>query len=72
MSGDSQSLNYPSLLLRRIDTKITKAYVKAMNSVQDDRAVWSRYYRCRMIQDHISAMTDHSALDEFKLLSVSG
>ncbi len=69
--GNSQNLSYEALLLNRIDLKIIKAYSKSCAAQDKDTDLWEFYYRCRLLQDHISAMTDHSALDEYKLLTVS-
>lgn len=71
-SGKNKGLIYQSLLLNRVDKKILKAYSNQVENCKEDKEIWEYYYRCRLIQDHISAMTDHSALDEFKLLSVAG
>lgn len=70
-SGNSQGMSYEALLLNRVDSKIIKAYRQSIGQNSSDSELWEFYYRCRLIQDHISAMTDHSALDEFKLLTVS-
>jgi len=75
-AGDMQALMaqqrtewlYEQLLVNRIDPKIRKAYIHA---VDEQGAQLEFYYRCRMLQDHISAMTDHSALDEYQLLTVA-
>ncbi|WP_154223662.1 dGTPase [Marinicella rhabdoformis] len=67
LSGNSDCL-YEQLLFNRIDPKIRKAYQKA---VKEQGGELEFYYRCRMIQDHISAMTDHSAHDEYKTLMVA-
>ncbi len=67
LAGKSKKL-YEQLLFNRIDPKIIKAYQKAVNTEKDELEF---YYRCRMIQDHISAMTDHSAHDEYKTLMVA-
>jgi len=69
--GKSAGMSYEALLLNRIDSKIIKAYVKSNAEKDEEVILWEFYYRCRLIQDHISAMTDHSALDEYRLLTVS-
>ncbi|TDR16823.1 dGTPase [Marinicella litoralis] len=70
--GANYGMSYQALLLNRIDSKIIKAYIKSTQEHQaEDSGLWEFYYRCRLIQDHVSAMTDHSALDEFKLLTVA-
>ena len=73
IKGDKKGMSYEALLLNRIDAKVIKAYSNSVNTYNDtaDATLWEFYYRCRLIQDHISAMTDHSALDEYKLLTVS-
>lgn len=67
LAGKSDFL-YEQLLFNRIDPKIIKAYQKA---IKTEKGELEFYYRCRMIQDHISAMTDHSAHDEYKTLMVA-
>ncbi len=59
------------LLINRIDSNHLKAYQLAMQEVDSDHDLWDFYHRCRLLQDHISAMTDHSAYDEYRLLYVS-
>lgn len=67
IQGNSKRL-YAQLLFNRLDPKIIKAYQKA---VDEQGEACEFYYRCRMIQDHISAMTDHSAYDEYRVLMVA-
>jgi len=70
--GLQQGMSYEALLLNRMDKKIIKAYNKSIALKNgEDEALWEFYYRCRLLQDHFSGMTDHSALDEYKLLTVS-
>ncbi|MCX7555077.1 dGTPase [Marinicella sp. S1101] len=69
-SGKSEGMSYQTLLLNRIDKKIIKAYLKSTEAMPGD-AMREFYYRCRLLQDHISAMTDHSALDEYQLLTAA-
>ncbi|VAW45542.1 Deoxyguanosinetriphosphate triphosphohydrolase, partial [hydrothermal vent metagenome] len=69
--GNSQGMSYAALLLNRVDSKIIKAYRQSVEQQSLDHELWEFYYRCRLIQDHVSAMTDHSALDEYKLLTVA-
>jgi dGTPase len=54
-----------------MDPNHLKAYQLAMQDVDDNHELWDFYHRCRLLQDHISAMTDHSAYDEYRLLNVS-
>lgn len=69
-NGENKRVTYRTLLLNRVDKKIIKAYLKSIEKYKED-ALWEFYYRCRLLQDHISAMTDHSALDEYQLLTVA-
>jgi dGTPase len=71
INGDEKGMSYLTLLLNRVDIKTRKAYLQSITHTKSDVELWMFYYRCRLIQDHVSAMTDHSALDEFKLLSVA-
>lgn len=67
IEGRSRCL-YEQLLFNRLDPKIIKAYQKGVLNFGDESEF---YFRCRMIQDHISAMTDHSAYDEYRVLMVA-
>lgn len=60
---------YLKLLLNRIDPKHLKAYQTAVHSQQFPN--FEFYHRCRLLQDHISSMTDHSIYDEYQKLSVA-
>lgn len=60
------------LLINRMDPNHLKAYQLAMQDVDANHSLWDFYHRCRLLQDHVSAMTDHSAYDEYRLLMVSG
>jgi dGTPase len=71
VEGRKSGFNYEALLLNRIDQKIIKAYQHSVAKLTEHHVLWERYFRCRLLQDHISAMTDHSALDEYQLLTVS-
>lgn len=71
VGGQIKGMSYEALLLNRIDNKIIKAYHQSSVAHSADAELWEMYHRCRMIQDHISAMTDHSAYDEYKLLTVA-
>ena len=67
----TDKLTAPRLLINRMDPNHLKAYQLAMEEVESDHDLWDFYHRCRLLQDHISAMTDHSAYDEYRLLNVS-
>ncbi len=64
-------LSAQRLLINRMDPNHLKAYQLAMQDVESNHELWDFYHRCRLLQDHISAMTDHSAYDEYRLLKVS-
>ncbi|KXS34563.1 MAG: dGTPase [Idiomarina sp. T82-3] len=61
---------YPlaSRLCHKLSGKHVRAYVKATDA--DVSPLWERYYRCRLIQDYISGMTDQFAYDEYRSLRV--
>ena len=49
-----------------------KAYhesLKAHPQGSEDQALWEFYYRCRMLQDFVSGLTDQLAQDEYRTLS---
>lgn len=54
-------------LYKKLSSKHLRAYQKAVTE-QDDQTEF--YYRCRLIQDYISGMTDQFAFDEFRSLMV--
>lgn len=60
-------------LFHKLSPKHRQAYSQAMLYVQrklpeKDHILWEFYYRCRLIQDYISGMTDHYAYDEYRKL----
>lgn len=60
-------------LFHKLSPKHRQAYYQAMSYVQNsqpesDHELWEFYYRCRLIQDYISGMTDHYAYDEYRKL----
>lgn len=58
------------LLARRLPTQQRKAYLEALKDHPgDDAGLWEFYYRCRMLQDFVSGMTDQHAQDEYRTLS---
>lgn len=61
-------------LVNRLAKKHIKSYYKIVMSLEEDAdfKVKELYYRCRLIQDYISGMTDQFAFDEYQELSVSG
>ncbi|MDX3775279.1 dGTPase [Chromatiaceae bacterium AAb-1] len=59
-----------SRLLHKLSQKHLAAYKQATGKLPQDgtAAVLERYYRCRLLQDYISGMTDHFASDEYQAL----
>ncbi|WP_455426991.1 dGTPase [Dryocola sp. LX212] len=58
-------------LFHKLSTKHRLAYVEAVSDLAPscaEYAVWEFYYRCRLIQDYISGMTDLYAWDEYRRL----
>lgn len=64
-------------MVHRLAKKHVKAYHKKIEEIKDEKDVEKQfeikelYYRCRLIQDYISGMTDQFAHDEYQELSVS-
>ncbi|GAB6389511.1 dGTPase [Stutzerimonas marianensis] len=60
------------MLARRLPSQLIKAYHEALKAHEPsapDSPLWEFYYRCRMLQDFVSGMTDQLAQDEFRTLS---
>ena len=55
-------------LAHRLPKKHLAAYQLAVASLQQDDKASELYYRCRLLQDYISGMTDHFAFDEYQTL----
>ncbi|WP_436877634.1 dGTPase [Siccibacter turicensis] len=58
-------------LFHKLSGKHRLAYVEAVSKLHpsaQDYPVWEYYYRCRLIQDYISGMTDLYAWDEYRKL----
>ena len=65
------SLPIESRLFQKLSRNHRLAYIEAVNKVSRDSAeypVMEYYYRCRLIQDYISGMTDLYAWDEYRRL----
>ncbi len=61
---------HANLLARRLPTQQRKAYLEALKAHEGaDAGLWEFYYRCRMLQDFVSGMTDQHAQDEYRTLS---
>ncbi|HDS2560107.1 TPA: dGTPase [Klebsiella aerogenes] len=66
-----RSLPIASRLFQKLSTRHRLAYVEAVNKLSRDTEeypVLEYYYRCRLIQDYISGMTDLYAWDEYRRL----
>lgn len=61
-------------LAGRLAERHVKAYRLAAKNIEGEtnKELWEFYYRCRLIQDFISGMTDQYAYDEYQTLTVSG
>jgi len=57
-------------LFKRLANKHLKAYLVAVEPLKEqaDFVLNEYYYRCRLLQDHISGMTDQYALEEYRNL----
>ncbi|MBQ4810793.1 dGTPase [Pseudoalteromonas luteoviolacea] len=71
----SFSRHYPIevRLLKRIPGQFIGAYSKSVNQLtraQSAQPIYEFYYRCRLIQDFISGMTDQLAYDTYRTLLV--
>ncbi|GAA0368372.1 dGTPase [Bowmanella denitrificans] len=74
ISGGHRDLLIESRLAKRLANKHISAYQLALKDLPDnaDLTIWEGYYRCRLIQDMVSGMTDQYALDEYReLLALS-
>jgi dGTPase len=68
--GTCRAEAYLQMLVRRLPNQLLKAYRQAPQAPDASQApLWERYYRCRLIQDFISGMTDQQAQDEYRILS---
>ena len=57
-------------LFKRLANKHLKAYLQVVEPLKSGRdfILLEFYYRCRLIQDHVSGMTDQYALEEYRNL----
>lgn len=70
--GSCRSEPHLQMLARRLPNQLVKAYHEALRqhpSASPDYILWAFYYRCRLLQDLVSGMTDQLAQDEFRTLS---
>jgi dGTPase len=55
-------------LIKKLPNKHVRAYLHALKETPSDELEF--YYRCRLMQDYISGMTDQFAYDEYRALMV--
>lgn len=70
--GRCRSEPHLQMLARRLPSQLVKAYHQALVTHGDaaaDWPLWEFYYRCRLLQDLVSGMTDQHAQDEYRTLS---
>jgi len=71
--GRCRSQPHLQMLARRLPSQLIKAYREALPAVNSaDWPLWEFYHRCRMLQDFVSGMTDHSAQAEYQTLAAQG
>lgn len=70
--GRCRSEPHLQMLARRLPSQLIKAYHEALKTHperSEELPLWEFYYRCRMLQDFVSGMTDQLAQDEYRALS---
>jgi len=70
--GGCRAEPHLQMLARRLPSQLLKAYHEALREHPEDsadRPLWEFYYRNRMLQDHVSGLTDQLAQDEYRALS---
>lgn len=70
LNEQTRAFPMESRLLHKLSKKHLAAYQLATDSLPQDESavVLERYYRCRLLQDYISGMTDYFAADEYQAL----
>lgn len=70
VNGEKRGGLIESRLFKRLANKHLKAYKVALEPLENkpDFNLFEFYYRCRLIQDNISGMTDQFALEEYQNL----
>ncbi|MDR6984975.1 dGTP triphosphohydrolase [Rheinheimera pacifica] len=68
LQNDGYHLAQQQRLAHRLPNKHLAAYQLAVAQIAPDDNVLELYYRCRLLQDFISGMTDHFAFDEYQTL----
>ncbi|MAD43793.1 MAG: dGTPase [Oceanospirillaceae bacterium] len=83
LAGEKKTPLYETRLFKKLPEKHLAAYTDSLEKLDALRAsldskalarasddIWEFYFRCRLILDYISGMTDQFAYDEYKLLNV--
>ena len=68
LQNQGYQLAQPQRLAHRLPKKHLAAYQLAVAPLQQQDNTLELYYRCRLLQDFISGMTDHFAFDEYQTL----
>lgn len=71
-TGNHKKYPIETRLYHKLSAKHCVAYQQALEQIDNQHFdCWEFYYRCRLIQDYISGMTDHFAYDEYRKLMVT-
>ena len=83
LAGQGNTPLYETRLFKKLSGKHIAAYKKAMDQLADFKTAfeqpslsqasdnaWEFYFRCRLILDYISGMTDQFAYDEYRALHI--
>ena len=68
LQNQGYQLAQPQRLAHRLPKKHLAAYQLAVAPLKQQDSALELYYRCRLLQDFISGMTDHFAFDEYQTL----
>jgi len=73
IAGNKEAPLIENRLCKKLPDIYKEAYLTAINKLTrdgEDFAAYEFYYRCRLIQDYISGMTDQIAYDEYRMFMV--
>lgn len=73
-TGNHKKYPIETRLYHKLSHKHCDAYQQVISKLDKNQPTfdcWEFYYRCRLIQDYISGMTDHFAYDEYRKLMVT-
>ncbi|OCG28552.1 dGTPase [Gilliamella sp. wkB108] len=73
-TGDLKRYPIETRLYHKLSAKHCDAYQQAVGKLESSNPSFTClefYYRCRLLQDYISGMTDHFAYDEYRKLMVT-